>query len=59
MEPKKYLKLDLVGIYNKAHVRDIVAVHKSMFYETIMSIDEDDSESGVPIVYELEYLDST
>ena len=48
MESKKDFKIDLIWIYNKSHDRGVVNVHVSMFNETIVSIQEDYSESGDP-----------
>ena len=44
----KDLILDLIGIDNTAHAKDIFAVRASLFPENIMSINEDYYESGVP-----------
>ena len=52
VELRKEVNIDLIVIYNIAHARDIVAVNKSMFPETIMSIHEDDFKSGFPREYE-------
>ena len=52
----KYLNIDLIGIDNTAQPKYIVAMHGSMLPEIIMSIHEDDSESGVPREYELHVM---
>ena len=49
----------MIGIDNTAHARDIVAVRASLFPETIMSIQEEDAESGVPREDERADLDAT
>ena len=36
MESKKDFKFDLIEFGNKTHVRDIVAVHASMFHDVLM-----------------------
>ena len=36
MESKKDFKLGLIGIDNTSHVRDIVDLRASLFYETII-----------------------
>ena len=38
MESSKYVKLDLIGIYNTSNIRYIVSVHASLFPESIVSI---------------------
>ena len=52
VELRKEVNIDLIVIYNIAHARDIVAVNKSMFPETIMSINEEEHELEVPREYE-------
>ena len=52
----KSLKLDLIGIDNTAHAKDIVDVHASLFPDTVMSIHEYDYESGVPRKNELRIM---
>ena len=47
MESREKVKIGLIGIDNTAHARDIVAVHVYLFADTIASIHEEDSESGV------------
>jgi len=59
MESGKEGKLEAIGIGNAAHARDIVAVRASLFPETIMSIQEEDAESGVPREDERADLDAT
>ena len=49
MEPKNdIIKSCLNQIDNTVHAKDIVAVHSSMLSNIIMSIHEDDYDSGVP-----------
>ena len=48
----KWLKFDLIGNYNIAHAKYIVAAHASIFPKTTLLINEDDSYSGVPKEYE-------
>ena len=52
MEWKKDFNIDWIGIDIKTHVRDIVAVHESLLYDTVMSSNEDDYESGELKLYE-------
>ena len=59
IESNKYFKLDFIGIDNTAHVRYSVAVCGSIFLEIVMSIHEDDYESGFPRVDKMEDLDAT
>ena len=40
MESNKETKLDLIGIDNTEHVRDIVAVNASLLHKNIMSINK-------------------
>ena len=42
MELRNVFNIDLIGGNNTAHVRNIVAENRSLFYETIMSINKDD-----------------
>ena len=44
MKSKNELTLGLIGIDNTVHVRDIVAMHESLFHYTIVSTHEDDYE---------------
>ena len=45
----KSLKLDLIGIDNTVHAKDIVAVYAYLFPETIILFYEDDYDLGVPM----------
>ena len=40
MESKNEFKIDLIGIDNIEHVRDIIAVNKYLFHETTMSMNK-------------------
>ena len=40
MESNNEFRLDIIGIGNTAHVRDIVAVNSSLFHEINMSINK-------------------
>ena len=48
MESKKDFNIDLITIDNKSPAIGIVALHASLFHKTIISTQEDDSESGDP-----------
>ena len=59
MESREKVKIGLIGIDNTAHARDIVAVNSSLLPETILSIQEEDSESVLPREYEWTVLEVT
>ena len=52
MEWKKDFNIDWIVIDIKTHVRDIFSVHESLLYDTVMSINEYDHESGALKLYE-------
>ena len=52
MKLRREINIDLIGIDNTTHSGDIAAVHESIFHGTIMSIHEEDTESGFPREYE-------
>ena len=47
MESRKEVKLDLIAIDNTEHTRYIVAVNEFISHDTIMSIHEEDYETGL------------